>query len=79
MFDTEQLAEFREKVNKEVSQVLNVGGSSKYYKKMQNGTSSEEDFDQRRMIEDYAAAYPSIPKAKIESIVFHAVVFSYLR
>jgi len=51
----------------------------KYYAHACRGYADFKDFDTERMIEDFAAAFPTIPKDEVRRVVMHGIYYWYMR
>jgi hypothetical protein len=58
---------------------LQQGPASAYYTEAHGQYSDPADFDQLRLIDEYAAAHPAVSKASIAGFVPFAVYLYYLR
>jgi hypothetical protein len=50
----------------------------KYYSHA-GGYADSKDFDTERMVEDLAAAFPTIPKDEVRRVVMHGIYYWYMR
>lgn len=71
----DRLRQLKDVVQIEVSKIR----SSKYYSSSAGEFASMEDFDTLRMTEDFAAAFPEVPKQSIRQFVEYFIYLHYIR
>ena len=71
----DRLRQLKDMVQIEVSKIP----SSKYYSSSPGEFASMTDFDTLRMIEDFGAAFPEVPKQSIREFVEYFIYLHYIR
>jgi hypothetical protein len=71
----DQLRRLKDAVQTEVKKC----DKSKYYSKLAGEFADMKDFDTLRMTEDFAAAFPEVPKQSIHEFVEYFIYLHYIR
>ena len=77
-YDEQRVNRLR-RLNDAVKTEVRKGRKSKYYSKLAGEFADMKDFDTLRMIEDFAAAFPEVPKQSIHEFVEYVIYLHYIR
>ena len=71
----DRLRQLKDVVQAEISKIR----KSKYYSRSAGEFANMKDFDTLRMTEDFAAAFPEVPKQSIHEFVEYFIYLHYIR